>query len=94
MRSISQGCPASLTITSSSRGGAGAGTGIGIGATEGAGAGVGVGAGAGAGVGALAQAIGTNRSMTSNSPIINLFIRASCLLNFTYYNDGKKKRLG
>jgi hypothetical protein len=59
-------------------GGAGAGTGLGLGA----GAGAGVGAGAGAGTGALlagaAQADAPSRRKTSNRPVINLFMRASC----------------
>jgi len=49
-----------------------------MGAFSGTGAGGGI--GIGAGVGALAQAIGTIKSMTSNNPIINLFIIDSYLL--------------
>ena len=56
--------------------------GAGGGAGAGLGAGIGAGAGAGAG-GGLAQATEPSRSMTSISPVINLFIRASFYSNYT-----------
>ena len=58
----------------------------GAGAGLGAGLGVGAGAGIGTGLGAVAQANVPSRRITSNSPVINLFMRASsCLLPMSYY---------
>lgn len=59
----------------------------------GTGDGVGAGAGIGAGDGALAQETDPTSSMTSNSPIINLFIRTSIYYTSLCYNAGEKKRL-
>jgi len=96
MRSVAQDWPAPdsvntapLSIPCTSVGiGAGADadggmliTGGGAGAGRGAGAGAGDGMGAGAG--GAAQATDASKSITSNSPIINFFIAASCLLHFT-----------